>query len=106
MKTLKPKLEFVNGNAVLKYEAVSTTEQINGCEYYKENIEKDKALETEQGELEVKLNELKMARLQIKKENLELENNGFCPIDYEQKKLVGALTKVEITHRPTCRHRG
>lgn len=106
MKTIKPRLDFVNGNSVLKYEAVATVEEINGCELYKANIERDKELEIRQREIEMQLNEIKMARLQIKKDNLDLETNGYCPIDYEQKKLVGALTKTEITHRPTCRHRG
>lgn len=105
-KIIKPKLAFENNGAVLKYERVETTEKINGCEFFKALKVQEQQIKEAQEYLKQQLVEIEKELLKNKKEQLELEANGFCPIDHEQKKLVGSLTKTEITHRTSCRHRG
>lgn len=105
-KVITPKLSFVNGKAVLKFDAVSTTEEINGCEYLKALGLEDKELEMKEKELKAELEKVAKRRLKVRSEQLDLQRNGHCPIDYEQTRLVGKLTQTEITHRPSCRHKG
>lgn len=105
-KIIKPKLAFENGEAVLKYERVESIEKVNGCEYLK-------ALKQQEGKivqaieyLKQQLEEIEKELLKNKKEQLDLERNGYCDISHEQKKFVGGLTQTEITHSANCRHRG
>ena len=103
-KTIESKLTFVDGKATLKYDAVSTTDDINGCEYYKSKVAEAKELNAKQAELETELADVKKQILQNQSEQLSLQQNGYCPLDYEKTTLVGTLTKKTLTHRPNCRY--
>lgn len=103
-KIIESKLAFIGGKAILKYDAVSATENIDGCEYFKAKVAEAKELALKQTEIEKELSDIKQKILQNKSEQLSLEQNGYCPLDYEKTTLVGTLTKKTLTHRLNCQH--
>lgn len=102
---LERELKFVDGKSCAFTLKLNEYEKINGCEYYKLKVEENLQLENDLKDLKSQIMAKENLMLKNKKEMLDLESYGYCPIDYEQTKLVGKLTKTEVTHRLNCKHK-
>lgn len=102
---LQQELVCKNDKAYAYIGALNDYQEINGCEYFRDLVAEAKELNSKKVDLEEQIAELEKELLLNKKEQLELESNGYCPIDTTAYRLDGALTQPYLTHRKDCKHK-
>ena len=104
---LQQELVFKNGKAYAFTLALNNYQEIDDCEYFKEKVAEQDELKAKKVELEKQIAEIDKELQLNKKEQLELEGNGYCPIDQLAYERVGGVVVNEYkTHRTDCRHKG
>ena len=91
--TLTGSLLFKNDKVYSHISAVDRLTEMDGCQYFRAVTEKYNNSTNDK------------EKRQLKKEMLELEANGYCPLDKEVTRLTGALKQTTMTHRDNCRHK-
>lgn len=105
--TIARELVFKNGKVFAYAPKLNDYEEINGCDYFKYRLLEKEELEFEEKRLKEELEKLEIKKEINRKEILDLEINGYCPIDEVAYTRVGGVVTGEyLTHRKICKHKG
>lgn len=104
---LEKTLKIKDKKAFAFVEQTNSYEKINGCEYCKKLVDRNNEITNKEKELQEELKKLDIEIEENKKQILDLEQAGYCPLDEKVFNRIGGVVVSEtLSHRKNCQHKG